>query len=90
MCTYVTETFAIDGSAKSGGRWLRVTDAAVAFDHPVHALADHTVNLDFRRPAEGPAARVAVELTEASARQLADAILRVLDRNPAPPVETVI
>src|SRR5438105_3212503 len=79
MCTYVTETLAIAGSAKGHDGWIRVTDATVYFDHPAHAFADHTLNVDFRRPEAGPAARVAVELTATSARELAHAILRVLD-----------
>lgn len=79
MCTYVTETLDVAGSAKGPDGWIRVTDATVYFDHPTHALADHTLNVDLRRPADGPAARVAVELTAESARELAHAILRVLD-----------
>lgn len=79
MCTYVTETLAVSGSAKGPDGWLRVTDASVYFDHPAHALADHTLNIDLRRPADGPSARVAVELDAASARELARAILRTLD-----------
>jgi hypothetical protein len=80
MCTYVTETLAVSGSAKGADGWFRVTDASVYFDHPVHALADHTLNVDLRRPADGPGARVAVELTPAAARDLATTILRVLDQ----------
>jgi hypothetical protein len=79
MCTYVTETLAVAGSAKGPDGWIRVTDATVYFDHPAHALAEHTLNVDLRRPDAGPAARVAVELTAESARSLAEAILRVLD-----------
>ena len=79
MCTHVTETLAVSGSAKGPQGWFRVTDASVYFDHPVHALADHTLNVDLRRPAAGPGARVAVELTADAARSLAAAILRVLD-----------
>jgi hypothetical protein len=79
MCTYVTETLSIDGSAKGPDGWLRVTDATVYFDHPAHALAEHTLNVDLRRPADGVAARVAIELTADAARDLAHAILRVLD-----------
>lgn len=91
MCTYVTETLAIAGSAKGPTGWFRVTDASVYFDHPVHAVADHTLNVDLRRPVDGPAARVAVELTPEAARDLATAILRVLDetgRRAAGAVET--
>jgi hypothetical protein len=80
MCTYVTETLTVTGSAKGGSGWFRVTDASVYFDHPVHALADHTLNVDVRRPADGPQARIALELTQESARELALSILRVLDQ----------
>jgi hypothetical protein len=80
MCTYVTETLAVSGSAKGASGWFRVTDASVYFDHPVHALEEHTLNVDLRRPADGPGARVAVELTPAAARDLATTILRVLDQ----------
>jgi len=79
MCTYVTETLAVTGSAKGPDGWMRVTDASVYFDHPTHALADHTLNIDVRRPADGAGARVAIELSAESARELAHAILRVLD-----------
>jgi hypothetical protein len=80
MCTYVTETLTVAGSAKGATGWFHVTDASVYFDHPVHAIADHTLNVDLRRPADGPAARVAVELTPEAARDLATTILRVLDQ----------
>ncbi len=79
MCTYVTETLPVTGSAKGATGWFRATDASVYFDHPTHALADHTLNIDVRRPADGPAARVAIELTAETARTLAETILRVLD-----------
>ena len=85
MCTYVTATLDVAGSAKGPATWMRVTDASVYYDHPVHATADHTLNVDLRRPEDGPGARVAVELTAASARQLAETILRVLDDADIPP-----
>jgi hypothetical protein len=55
----------------------------VYFDHPVHAMAEHTLNIDFANPAKGPSARVAVELTAASARELMTAIQAALDSAPA-------
>ena len=82
MCTYLTDTFPVAGSAKGPDGWMRVTDASVYFDHPVHALVDHTLNIDLRRPADGVAARVAIELTADSARALAESILAVLDAVP--------
>jgi len=84
MCTYATVTTRINGSAKGpGGSWFHVTNGVVYFDHPVHALAEHTLNIDFATPADGPAARVAVELTATSARQLIAAITQALDSAPA-------
>jgi hypothetical protein len=74
----------VDGSAKGpNGSWFHVTDATVYFDHPVHAMAEHTLNIDLAAPAKGPSARVAVELTEASARELVSAIQAALDSAPA-------
>jgi hypothetical protein len=43
---------------------------------------DHTVNIDFLDPAQGPSARVAVELSEEAALALADAIHRAIDAAP--------
>lgn len=79
MCTYATFGVQIDGSAKGpSGAWFHVTDATVYFDHPVHAMAEHTLNIDFADPAAGPSARVAVELTAASAQALVTSIQAAL------------
>jgi Family of unknown function (DUF6295) len=75
MCTYATYRESVEGSAKGPqAGWFRVTDAVVYFDHPVHAMAEHTLNVDLVDPSAGPGARVAVELTAESARRLVDAI----------------
>jgi tRNA A37 threonylcarbamoyltransferase TsaD len=37
-------------------------------------MAEHTLNIDLADPAKGPGARVALELTASSARELASAI----------------
>jgi hypothetical protein len=73
----------VAGSGKGGAGWFPLTDASVYFDHPVHAPADHTLNVDLRNPDRGASARVAVELDPASARALALAILDMLDSAPA-------
>ena len=83
MCTYATVTIPIEGSAKGpNGTWFRATDATVYFDHPVHAMAEHTLNIDIAAPANGPAARVAMELTTSTARALVAAIGEALDSAP--------
>jgi hypothetical protein len=83
MCTYATIRTGIEGSAKGPeSKWFRVSDATVYFDHPVHAPAEHTLNIDFAAPERGPGARVAVELTAASARELVGAIEAALASAP--------
>ena len=74
MCTYLTENIEVTGSGKGEGGWFGLTRATVYFDHPQHAPADHTLNIDFLNPERGPSARVAVELTAGSALELARAI----------------
>jgi len=74
MCTYLTEKLDVEGSGKGPAGWFALSQATVYFDHPQHARAEHTLNIDFLDPQQGPAARVAVELTAQSARALAAAI----------------
>ena len=82
MCTYATERIDVTGSGKAAAGWFPLTTATVYFDHPVHAQAEHTLNIDFLDPGAGPSARVAVELTAESARALAKAIQATLDSAP--------
>jgi hypothetical protein len=83
MCTYLTENIAAAGSGKGAQGWFTLSEASVYLDHPVHALADHTVNIDFKNPDLGPSARVAVELTAQTARALVAAIESALAAAPA-------
>jgi hypothetical protein len=46
-------------------------------------MAEHTLNIDFADPSRGPSARVAVELTAASARELVRTIEAALASAPA-------
>ncbi len=68
-----------------GTAWqlVGVTDGAIYFGRPVHALAEHTLKIDFADPAKGPWARATVELTAVSARDLVTAIGAALDPAPA-------
>jgi len=76
------EKIGISGSAKGAAGWFKVTDGSVYFDHPVHAPADHSLNIDVLNPSRGPSARVALELDPGSARALAHAILETLESVP--------
>ena len=71
------------GSGKGPQRWTGLTAATVYYDHPVHAMAEHTLNIDLA-PADGsPAGRVALELTAEAAVGLAATIVRALSSVPA-------
>jgi hypothetical protein len=82
MCTYQTETLDLDGAGKGAHGWFTLSRGAVYVDHPYHACHEHTVNIDFTNPSEGPSARVAVELTEESALALIAAIQKALAAAP--------
>jgi hypothetical protein len=83
MCTYVTEHAAVKGSGKGTDGWFPLTAVTMSYDHPVHAQAEHCVIIDFANLERGPAARVAVELTTASALDLVASIARVIDSVPS-------
>jgi hypothetical protein len=82
VCTYATEHVPASGSGKGADGWFRLSEVSVYLDHPAHALADHTLNIDFINPAHGPSARVAVELSAQTAIALARAIESALASAP--------
>ena len=82
MCTYLTEKLDVEGSGKGAAGWFALSQATVYLDHPQHAPAEHTLNIDFLNPQQWPSARVAVELTAQSARALAAAIESALAAAP--------
>ncbi|UQX87506.1 DUF6295 family protein [Jatrophihabitans telluris] len=82
MCTYNTEYAQLTGSAKGRNGWFRLDQATVYYDHPVHAPAEHTLNIDLADRTAGPGGRLAVELTASSARELVAAIERALSAVP--------
>lgn len=75
MCTYVTTTADVTGSAYAGGEWFRADRAVVYFDHPQDTPLDHALCIDVWG-VDGE--RIAVELDAVSARRLAESILGVL------------
>ncbi len=78
MCTMIAQQVEIAGSGKGAAGWMKVSRASVSYDHPFDAPVEYALNIDFVNDALGPGARVAVELTETSARALVNTILGVL------------
>lgn len=79
MCTMIVHQAKIEGCGKGMQGWFDLREVNVSYDHPFHIRLEHALNIDFVNEAAGPGARVAVELTPESARQLAQAILATLD-----------
>ena len=80
MCTMIANQALISGSGKGTEGWFEVRQVNVSYDHPYHAPLEHAINIDFVNEADGPGARVAVELTLESARELVKSIEAVLAR----------
>ena len=80
MCTMIVEKVKIDGSGKGMEGWFKLEGANVSYDHPFNAPFEHALNIDFVNESQGPSARVAVEMSEAAARELVKTILSVLEQ----------
>ncbi len=78
MCTMIAKQVDIDGSGKGKDGWFEVRQLNVSYDHPYNMPLEHALNVDFVNEAEGPGARVAVELTLEAARRLVQTINEVL------------
>ena len=79
MCTYVIEQAKIDGSGRGKRGWFKLSGARVYYDHPFHSQAEHTLNIDFVNEELGLDARIPVELSAESARQLIRAMEAALE-----------
>ena len=75
MCTMIVEQADIAGAGKGPKGWFKVDRVNVMFDHPFNLPEDHALSIDFVDASAGPGARVAVELTAESGRELVKALL---------------
>lgn len=78
MCTSIVEIVDAEGAGKGDDGWFNLTNAVVSYDHPHHALLEEAIAIDFVNTALGPGARVAVELTLESAKELSGALVRAI------------
>jgi hypothetical protein len=79
VCTSIVEIVEADGAGKGeDGEWFKLTHSVVSYDHPHHALLEEAITLDFVNSALGPGARVAVELTLESAKELSGALTKAI------------
>ena len=78
MCTSIVEVVSAAGAGKSAGGWIDLTHSVVSYDHPHHAWLEEAITIDFVNAALGPDARVAVELTLESAKELSGALARAI------------
>ncbi len=78
MCTSIVEIVKAEGTGKGEDGWFDLTTAVVSYDHPHHALLEEAITIDFLNDALGPSARVAVEITLESAKELSAALARAI------------
>lgn len=78
MCTMISKQLDIEGTGKGAAGWFAIRQANISFDHPFQAPYEYALNIDFVNESLGPGARVAVELSEESARALVEGILAAL------------
>ena len=74
----IVKQVTLEGSGKGTTGWFPVQQANVSYDHPFDVPQEYALNIDFVNEAMGPGARVAVELTAASAQALIETIRAVL------------
>ena len=87
MCTGITENARVSGKGKGQQGWVTLDQVSVSYDHPDYTQGEHAVIIDFLNSEAGPNARVAVELTPESAKNLVRAILTSMSRgNPNPDI----
>jgi hypothetical protein len=80
MCTMIAQQAQIEGSGKGMSGWFTLHEVDVSYDHPFDAPFEHALNIDFVNEAQGPGARVAVELSVEAAKTLVETIQAVLSR----------
>ncbi|HWI29752.1 MAG TPA: DUF6295 family protein [Stellaceae bacterium] len=78
MCTSIVEIVSAEGAGKGVEGWFKLTHSVVSYDHPHHALLEEAITLDFVNSTLGPEARVAVELTLQSAKELNAALTKAI------------
>ncbi|MDA4117330.1 MAG: DUF6295 family protein [Thaumarchaeota archaeon] len=90
MCTGIVQRPKISGAGKGPQGWFPLDSASVTYDCSYHTSMSQGVNIDFFNEAEGPSARVAVELSPTSAMELVHAILESLYKGGIDPGEAAL
>ena len=80
MCTNIVERASLIGSGKGREGWFKLAEVSVSYDHPFDVPLEHAVNIDFTNESAGVGARVAVELTIDSAKELVKVLSAALER----------
>lgn len=73
MCTGLIQKAKVTGAGKAADGWFKLDEVSVAYDCTYHTSLPQGLNIDFF--SEKEAARVAVELSPASAMELVHAIM---------------
>jgi hypothetical protein len=79
MCSGTIELAQVAGSGKGAKGWFPLQRAQVVYDHPFHAQMEDALLIDFVNPERGAGAKISVELSPDSARELMQMIQAALD-----------
>ena len=80
MCTMINVCSDITGGGRGAQGWFPVDLLSVGYDHPTYMNLEHAITLDFMNKQQGPAGRVAIELSPDSARQLIATLQNALEQ----------
>jgi uncharacterized protein DUF6295 len=78
MCSYITETTELTGSAKSADGWTKLSRAVIYVDHPYFTSLEQTLNVDLVTESGSTRKRLALELSLESAEELIACMQRAL------------
>ncbi len=78
VCTGIVQRAKVAGAGKAADDWFKLDEVVVTYDCSYHTSMPQGINIDFFNEKEAPGARVAVELSPASAMELVHAIMESL------------
>ena len=78
MCTMISKTIPIKGSAKESEGWFDINTINISYDHPFEADLGYAINLDIPNQSSDKFSRIILELSPQSASTLIEGLQQVL------------
>lgn len=78
MCTMISKTIPVKGSAKESEGWFDINTINISYDHPFEADLGYAINLDIPNQSSERFSRIILELSPQSASALIEGLQQVL------------